>query len=221
MSSRDVCIDKRRRPPACLPVLASGGSRTTALSDGAVPDPVGEVAGAAAMHTLRATGRAGAGGCVAVVGTLTAGSLAAMPAGVALAYLAWSDLASRRFSLRLLGGATVTVCATIGAEAIERGATHRLLDGLLTLSALIVLVALGWLLTEGVSFGDVLLVSFAALVPAWMSPAAVALMVGSAFVAAGAMVVARRLRAGEAVLNDAVAFGPALVVGWLVGVSFG
>jgi len=158
---------------------------------------------------------------VAVVGTLTAGSFAAAPAGAALAYLALSDLAIRRFSLRLLGGATVTVCAVIGAEAIGRGATRRLVDWLLTLSALIVVATLAWFATKGVSFGDVLLVSFAALVPAWMSPAAVALMVGSAFVAAGSMVLARRLRSGAAVHAEAVAFGPALVVGWLVGVSVG
>ena len=158
---------------------------------------------------------------MAVVGTLTAGSLAAVPAGAALAYLAWSDLEGRRFSLRLLGGTTLAVCAVIGVEAIERGATRRLVDGLLTLSVLLVVAALGWLATRGVSFGDVLLVGFAALVPAWMSPAAVVLMVGSAFVAAGAMVAARRLRFGTVVHGAAVAFGPALVVGWLVGVSFG
>lgn len=158
---------------------------------------------------------------MAVVGTLTAGSLAAVPAGIALAYLAWSDLASRRFSLRLLGGATLSVCVVLGGEAIERGATRRLLDGLLTLSVLVILAALGWLATRGVSFGDVLLVGFAALVPAWVSPAAVVLMVGSACVAAGAMVVVRRLRSEGPVPDAAVAFGPALVVGWLVGVSFG
>lgn len=216
-----MCIDKRKRPAASPPALAPAGAGTAALSGGTGPDPAGEVTGAAAVQTLRATGRAGAGGCVAVVGTLAAGSFAAVPAGVALAYLAWSDLAIRRFSLRLLGGATLTVCGVIGAEAIGGGATRRLLDWLLTLSALTVIAALVWSATKGVSFGDVLLVGFAALVPAWMSPAAVALMVGSAFVAAGAMVVARRLRSGTAVRDDAVAFGPALVVGWLVGVSFG
>lgn len=177
--------------------------------------------GHATMQTLRATGRAGAGGCVAVVGMLTTGSLAAMPAGLALSYLAWSDLTTRRFSLRLLAGATLAVCVVIAAETIRRGTIRHMVVRLAVLSAVLVLAGLGWLATRGVSFGDVLLVGFAAIVPAWMSPAAIVLMVGSAFVAAGAVVVVRRLRSEGPVPGAAVAFGPALVVGWLVGVSFG
>ena len=158
---------------------------------------------------------------MAVVGMLTTGSLAALPAGLALSHLAWSDLTTRRFSLRLLAGATLAVSVVIAAEATRRGTIRHVLGALAVLAVVLVSVGLGWLATRGVSFGDVLLVGFAALVPAWMSPAAVLLMVGSAFVAAGAVVVARRLRYGQPAHGAAVALGPALLVGWLVGVSFG
>lgn len=172
------------------------------------------VAGTHMLRTARATGCLG--GCVAAVGLFTTGSLAAVPAGVALTFLASSDLTTRRFSLRLLILASIVVCSFIAGEAIANSAGHQLLNGLLTMSLLAAGSTVAWLATSGVSFGDVLLVAFAALVPAWTSPTAVLSMLIAAFIVAGGMVVVGRIPRRKLSRQATVALGPALLAGWIV-----
>lgn len=175
----------------------------------------------AALRPPRAPGWTGCvGGCVAAAGALTSGSVAALPAGVALTYLAWSDLTSRRLSLRLLAGATVVVTTSIAAEAINGGSARRFGPAAVAIFVLLVTATGAWMATRGIAFGDVLLLGFAALVPAWLSAPAVVTMVGVAIVVAGIGVAARRLRPNPTA-RPSVAFAPALLVGWIVGVAIG
>lgn len=218
VSSRDVCTEGQHGPspsPGLVPVSAR-----TITSSRSVLDPGGEVM-IAARHPPRAPGWTGCvGGCVAAVGALTSGSAAALPAGVALTYLAWSDLISRRLSLRLLAGATVVVSTSIAAEAINGGSAKRLGPAAVAVLVLLIAATTAWMATRGIAFGDVLLLGFAALVPAWLSAAAVVTMVGVAIVVAGIGVAARRLRP-DLTARPSVAFAPALLVGWVVGVAIG
>lgn len=205
--------------PYASPGLVLARARTTASYRTRLDS--GGVVIVAAPHPLRAPGWTGCvGGCVAAVGVLASGSVAALPAGVALTYLAWSDLATRRLSMRLLGWATVVVATSIVAEAVERGSAGRLAPTAGALLVLLVAAAAAWLTTRGIAFGDVLLVVFAALVPAWLSAGAVVTMLGVAIVVAGIVVAARRLLLD---LNNrsTVAFAPVLLVGWFVAVAIG
>ena len=69
-----------------------------------------------------------------------------------------------------------------------------------------------------VAFGDVKLLALAAFVPAFLRGSAVITMVVVALLAATAMIVIERLRDGSLALRSTIAFGPPLLVGWLVGV---
>ncbi|MGE3448636.1 MAG: hypothetical protein AB7H92_13770 [Microbacteriaceae bacterium] len=77
-----------------------------------------------------------------------------------------------------------------------------------------------WLSTRGIAFGDVLLTSFAVAAPAWLSPRAAGVTVLVGIVAAAVLVVIRRLSAGSSA-SGTVAFGPALLVGWVVAMVIG
>jgi prepilin signal peptidase PulO-like enzyme (type II secretory pathway) len=76
--------------------------------------------------------------------------------------------------------------------------------------------ALAWSLTRGIALGDVKLLALAAFVPAWLSARAVLVTI------AAALVVGLRASRGRAIARTAsIAFGPPLLVGWLVGVMTG
>ena len=139
---------------------------------------------------------------------------------MALTSLAWSDLPTHRLSLRLLGWATVVVAMSIVAEAVHRRSAGPLVPTAVALLVLVVAAAVAWLATRGIAFGDVLLLGFAALVPAWLSAWAVVTMVGVAIVVAAIVVTARRLL-GDLTARSTVAFAPALLVGWIVAVAIG
>lgn len=77
-----------------------------------------------------------------------------------------------------------------------------------------------WLTTAGIAFGDVLLLTFAVLVPAWLSPWAAVATVLIALVLGGAAAMAERYGrpAGQA---PEVALGPALLAGWVAAMVVG
>ena len=76
--------------------------------------------------------------------------------------------------------------------------------------------------TAGISFGDVLLLTFAVLVPAWLSPRAVVITILAAVVIGGAVAVAQRVgRPEKPSPPRGVGFGPALLAGWAIGVVVG
>jgi hypothetical protein len=87
-------------------------------------------------------------------------------------------------------------------------------------------VALGvsvlWVVTVGISFGDVLLLTFTVLIPAWLSPRAVVITILAAVVIGGSVALAQRIgRSKKPSSSAGVAFGPALLVGWAIGVVVG
>ena len=159
--------------------------------------------------------------CVAAVGLLATGSLAALPAGAGLTCLAMSDLARRRFSMRVLGLASILVVAGILAELAGGETAGRLAQTFLTVTMVASVSVAAWLATRGIAFGDVLVLGFAALMPAWISPGAVVWMLIVTFVAAGGAVVMHRLGCRDRRDPETVALGPALLVGWVAGLVIG
>ena len=178
------------------------------------------VAAADARRSPTATTLAVLGGAIAVVGFGATQSPAAIPAGLALTYLAASDLLTRRISLRLLGFASIVVTLAIVAEATVHGTPAQLVREFVTVASLVGVLTVGWRLTSGVAFGDVLLLGFAALVPAWVAPIAVVWMIAGTVTALALVVIWRRLRRTD-MIESTLALGPALLAGWLLGVAVG
>ena len=75
-----------------------------------------------------------------------------------------------------------------------------------------------WLVSSGIAFGDVKLLALAAFVPAWLRGSAVVTVIAVAFLVAAVYVLVERLRHGRITAKATMAFGPPLLVGWLVGV---
>ncbi len=144
--------------------------------------------------------------------------IAAVPAGLGLSGIARSDLATHRFSLSFLGprAAVVALCLVVDTTASSewgRLGVAAMVTGLVVVALLVL-----WLSTRVLAFGDVVLVAFALLVPAWLSPRAAATTVSVTLWAAGAIAVVQRLRRGSKSVSATIALGPALMVGWLAGV---
>ena len=160
------------------------------------------------------------GGSLAALGYLHTGMVAAVPAATGLAALAASDFASRRFSLRTLRVASVLVAVGLLVDSSRAAAWDRLAVAA-AVTALVAAALVGaWLGTRGIAFGDVLLTSFAVAVPAWLSPRAAVVTVLVGVVAAASIIVVRRVRSdGET--GSTVAFGPALLAGWVVAMVVG
>lgn len=176
----------------------------------------------AGSHTLRTAGMTGCvGGCVAAVGLWQTGLIAAVPAATGLTTLAASDLATRRFSPASLRAASALVAAGLVLDTARGSAWDRLAMA----AAVSVVVALAmlalWVGTRGVAFGDVLLVTFAVAVPAWLSPQAAGLTVVVALVVAGTIVLVRPRRQSEGLASGTIALGPALLAGWVVAMVVG
>jgi leader peptidase (prepilin peptidase)/N-methyltransferase len=176
---------------------------------------------AADTHATRTAGfTVCIGGCVAAVGLWQTGLLAAIPAATGLTVLAASDLATRRFSLTILRVASGLVIAALLIDTARHTAWHQLAIAATVTTLAAAALAGVWLGTRGIAFGDVLLTSFAVAVPAWLSPraAVVTLLVG--VVAAALFVLGRRVCA-EGGATGTVAFGPALLAGWVVAMVVG
>ena len=160
------------------------------------------------------------GGSLAALGYLHTGMVAAVPAATGLAALAASDLTSHRFSLRTLRAASVLVAVGLLVDSSRAAAWDRLAVAAALTVLIAVALAGAWLGTHGIAFGDVLLTSFAVAVPAWLSPRAAAVTVLVGVLAAALLVLVRRGWADDGT-SSTVAFGPALLAGWVVAMVVG
>lgn len=175
----------------------------------------GAVAVSAGGHSLRTSGLTGCiGGSVAALGYLHTGLIAAVPAATGLTALAASDITTRRFSLRTLGVASVLVSVGLLLDSGRASDWDRLLVAFVVTALAATALTAAWLGTKGIAFGDVLLTAFAVAVPAWVSPRAAGVTVLVGLLAAFVMVVVRRMRRDDH--SGGVAFGPALLAGWVV-----
>ena len=175
----------------------------------------------ARSRRLTAVGGYALGMPIALVALWRTGMTAAVPAGLGLTTVARSDLATHRFSLRVLRALApiVALCMVLDAA---RSSDWRQLGVTLAVGGLTVLaVLLLWLTTRVVAFGDVVLVAFALPVTASVSPRAVGTMLVVAIVAAGGTGVVQRVRRTTISATDGVALGPGLLAGWVVGVMVG
>ena len=211
---------------------AESTAATASATEGAgpkrAPAPVrhrlglpGAMSTSAGVHSLRWVGFTGClGGSVAAFGYVHTGLIAALPAATGLAAVAASDLATRRFSLRTLQVSSVLVGIGLVLDSRRGAAWDRLLvAGVVT--ALIGIGLLGaWLGTRGIAFGDVLLTTFAVAVPAWLSPRAAFVTVLGAVLVTFVVILARRTR-DSSESSAGLAFGPALLAGWLVAMVVG
>lgn len=160
------------------------------------------------------------GGSLAALGYLHTGMVASVPAATGLAALAASDLTSRRFSLRTLRVASVFVAVGLLVDSRRAAAWDRLAVAAAVTALVAAALAGAWMGTRGIAFGDVLLTSFAVTLPAWLSPRAAAVTVVVGVLAAALHVLVRRVRA-DGGTSSTVAFGPALLVGWVVAMVVG
>jgi leader peptidase (prepilin peptidase) / N-methyltransferase len=146
------------------------------------------------------------------------GLLSAFPSAFGLTMLAALDYSSRRVPRDVFAASAAATLALGVLDSAVRTNDNRLLAASL-ITAIVALVAGAiWAATSGIAFGDVKLLALAAFVPAWLRGSAVLTMVLVALVAAVGMVVVERLRAGALTMKSSIAFGPPLLIGWLVGV---
>jgi hypothetical protein len=169
-------------------------------------------------QTVRFTRAEIAGLAVGAVCVWRTGLLAALPSAVGLTVLAASDFRTRRVSRDMFAA---TAAATIGLAIVDAAlqvSGGRLVAASLITAAVALVAGTLWAATSGIAFGDVKLLALASFVPAWLRGSAVLTMVLVALVAAVGMVVVERLRAGALTMKATIAFGPPLLLGWLVGV---
>lgn len=160
-----------------------------------------------------ASGAAGAG-------WLTTGLLAALPAGAGLALMAVSDSATHRFSTRTFGIASLLVATALTYDAIARGAWSQLALTLATTAGALAVLSCLWSASSGAAFGDVLLTTFGLVVPSFVSIRSAAVAMLATPIAAALVVLVRVSRDGAS-RTRTVPFAPALMAGWLVGVTVG
>jgi hypothetical protein len=136
--------------------------------------------------------------------------------------LAASDLTTHRFSLRTLRLATALVAVGFVVDAVRGAAWGRLAQAVLIAGVVALGVSVLWVVTVGISFGDVLLLTLTVLIPAWLSPRAVVITILAALVVGGTVAVAQRVgRSRKPSSSAGVALGPALLAGWTIGVVVG
>ena len=211
-------ISELQRVGAAARSRAGAGPRLARLSRWGSTGRSDAVITSTATQTVRA-GRDGfVGGCVGVLLVWRTGLLSAAPAAMGLTMLAASDMATRRVPKTIVAHTTACMLAAALADAIRLSEMDRFLAAL-GLATLVGFVAgLAWLVSSGIAFGDVKLLALAAFVPAWLRGSAVVTVVAVAFLAAAVNVLVERLRHGHITAQATIAFGPPLLVGWLVGV---
>lgn len=155
--------------------------------------------------------------CTGAVGWLATGLLGAAAAGATLVVLAASDLASHRFSVLLLGAGTAVVVVALTIDSVRNESWSRMAVCATGTAGVATLLAIAWLSTSGIAFGDVLLATFAIAVPLYVSMTAAVVTVLATLVAAALYIVVRAARRGAS-RAPTVPLGPALLVGWLCGV---
>ena len=150
------------------------------------------------------------------IGWAATGVIAAAPAGAGLTMCAAADLASHRFSLRVLGFSAGLVVLALATDATLGHSWDRLGLAAAGMAGVGVLLLALWLSTSNWALGDVLLVAFTVFVPLYLSIVAAALAVLVALVAAAGYVLTRAALLGPA-RSTTVPLGPALLVGWVCG----
>ena len=209
--------------PLASPAQPGGASRgTTAAHECASPGLPGSMISLAGTHTLKAAGLTGCvGGCVAALGFWQTGLVATVPAATGLTVLAASDLTTHRFSLKTLRLATAVVVAGLVVDSMRASDWDRLIATAVVAGVVATTVLALWLNTAGIAFGDVLLLTFAVLVPAWLSPWAAVVTVLIALVVGGAAAMIQRHGRPPGRSPVAVAFAPALLTGWVAAMVVG
>lgn len=206
--------------PAARPAQARRA--TTAAHESPIPGSSETVNSPAGTRTLKATGLTGCvGGCLAALGFWQTGLVATLPAATGLTFLAASDLATHRFSLRTLRLSTALVVVGLGVDSVRSSDWDRLIATAATAGVVAVTVLALWLSTSGIAFGDVLLLTFTVVVPAWLSPWAAMATILSALVVGGAVQMIHRYGRPADRSPVTVALGPALVAGWVTAVVVG
>jgi hypothetical protein len=177
-----------------------------------------DMTAAAPTQTVRLSKSGIVGLTVGAVCVWRTGLLSAFPSAIGLTVLAASDYSTRRIPRDVFAAtATATAGLAVLEAAVSADGERLLVASLLT--AIVALVAGSiWAATSGIAFGDVKLLTLAAFVPALLRGSAVLTMMLVALVAAVGMVVVERVRVGTSTMKSSIAFGPPLLVGWLVGV---
>lgn len=163
----------------------------------------------------------GVGLCAAVLAYWETGLIASVPAAVGLTVLATSDLTTHRFSLKTLGRAAALVVAGLVVDTARSSAWNRLVATVVVACIVGLSLLALWLSTGGVAFGDVLLLTFTVLVPAWLSPRAAGATVLVTLIVGGAVAMFQRHGRPADPPHATVALGPPLLAGWAVGVMVG
>jgi Type IV leader peptidase family len=213
-----VEIEHDQRDIAVFPWSASGRATALGLAGPGAQGRAQRVTAAPPTKTVRFTRAEIAGLAVGAVCVWRTGLLAALPSAVGLTLLAASDFRTRRVPREVFA---TTAAATVGlafVDAAVQGSGGRLVAALLITAAVALVAGTIWAATSGFAFGDVKLLALAAFVPAWLQGSAVLMMVLAALVAAVGMVVVERVRVGGLTMKSSIAFGPPLLLGWLVGV---
>ena len=146
------------------------------------------------------------------------GLLSAAPAAIGLTMLAASDMATRRVPRTIVAQTTAWMLVGALVDAVRLSEMNRFLTALGVATLVGFVAGLAWLVSSGIAFGDVKLLALAAFVPAWLRASAVVTVVAVAFLAAVLYVLVERLQHGRITAKATIAFGPPLLVGWLVGV---
>lgn len=157
--------------------------------------------------------------CVAVVGALVDPMLTAIAlTGGVLGWSAVRDLSERRVPTGLVLVAIAVVPPLLLIDAAQQGSTRAGLGSLALGFAAAATVALIWLCTPGIAFGDVIMLTAAILIPARLGLAAIVVLMTASLVVASGMVAARRLSSAERG-TATVAFAPALFLGWIAAIT--
>lgn len=158
-------------------------------------------------------------GCsAAVLATIHSGRAAAAPAALGLTVLAATDLAERRLPSWIVSVTFAAILAAALADAARLGEWTRLIEGAAIAGIVAVVSMVTWALTSGIAFGDVKLLSVAAIVPAVIAPRLIISMVFVALLTSLLVVGARWLRTRATPRTASIAFAPPLLVGWMVAV---
>lgn len=173
---------------------------------------------AAPTQTIRLTGAGIVGLAVGAACMWRTGLLSAFPPGVGLTMLAASDFRSRRVPRKVFAASAAATFGLAVVDAAVHGNGSRIVAASTITAAVALVAGVVWAATSGIAFGDVKLLALATFVPAWLRAPAVLTMVFVALMAAVGMVVVDRIRMGELTMKSSIAFGPPLLVGWLVGV---
>jgi hypothetical protein len=172
----------------------------------------------APTQTVRFTRAGIVGLAVGAVCVWRTGLLAAFPSAIGLTVLAASDYSTRRIPRDVFAATAVATVALGLLDSAVRTDGRRLLAASLVTAIVTLVAGAIWAATSGIAFGDVKLLTLAAFVPAWLRGSAVLTMMLVALIAAVGMVVVERVRVGTLTFKSTIAFGPPLLVGWLVGV---